>query len=84
VLGNHDLWTDHALLEDALARAGVELLVNQHTPLGDDLVLVGLDEPWTGELDVAAAMSRIGATELPMRSWSPPEVAVFELVQRDA
>jgi predicted MPP superfamily phosphohydrolase len=163
VLGNHDLWTDHAVLEAALERAGVELLNNQSTQLNGDVAVIGLDEPWTGILDASAAVRGIGsaralivlchspdglpdavravsalpgappglyvcghthggqiaapwgpivvpgkigwkypsglhhvpplhlyvsrgvgATELPMRSWAPPEVAVFDLVPADS
>src|SRR5207244_3894069 len=59
VLGNHDLWTEHALIEDALARAGVELCVNRSFRLGgehDDVVVVCLDDPWTGAPDAARAL----------------------------
>lgn len=57
VLGNHDLWTRHGLLEDALARAGVELLVNRDTTIEEHpgVRVVGLDEPWTGDIDAARA-----------------------------
>jgi hypothetical protein len=54
VLGNHDLWTHHGLLEEALARAGAQVLVNSSINLGpphDDVAIVGLDDPWTGVLD---------------------------------
>lgn len=47
VLGNHDLWTNHSLLEHALARAGATVLVNAAARL-DDVAVVGLDDPWTG------------------------------------
>lgn len=57
VLGNHDLWTDHALLESALHAAGVEVLVNRGVHLTrDGVALIGLDEPWTGELDASRAL----------------------------
>ena len=58
VLGNHDLWTHHGVLEEALTRAGVHVLNNESRRLdGDsDLFVVGLDEPWTGALDAAAAV----------------------------
>ena len=56
VLGNHDLWTRHGLLERALERAGVEVLVNRSTAVGAGaLHVVGLDDPWTGTPDVRAA-----------------------------
>jgi predicted MPP superfamily phosphohydrolase len=58
VLGNHDLWTHHPIIERALAAAGVEVLINRNetirTPRGD-VTVVGLDEPWTGNLDAALA-----------------------------
>ncbi|HKU43452.1 MAG TPA: metallophosphoesterase [Polyangiales bacterium] len=61
VLGNHDLWTEHPLLESALRDAGVEVLENQSTQLGDGIALVGLDEPWTGALDATSALRDVGA-----------------------
>ena len=60
VLGNHDLWTDHTIVERALARAGATVLVNQNIrlpPPHDDVALVGLDDPWTGTPDAAAAFA---------------------------
>ena len=64
VLGNHDLWTFHGRLEDALARAGVTVLVNDALRLRetvlcaehDDIALVGLDDPWTGVPDGPRAL----------------------------
>jgi len=58
VLGNHDLWTDHALLERSLVDVGVTILVNANVRLPGrhrELALVGLDEPWTGAPDAARA-----------------------------
>jgi predicted MPP superfamily phosphohydrolase len=49
VLGNHDLWTKHALLERALERVGARSLVNGSLRLREGLVFVGLDDPWTGK-----------------------------------
>lgn len=54
VMGNHDLWTRHDLIERALERAGATVLVNQSVRLPapfDDVVFAGLDEPWTGQPD---------------------------------
>lgn len=54
VLGNHDLWSHHGLLEDALADAGVTMLVNRRVllpaPWGA-VALAGVDDPWTGAPD---------------------------------
>jgi hypothetical protein len=54
VLGNHDLWTHHDRLEEALERAGARVLVNaaaRLAPPHDDVAIVGLDDPWTGAPD---------------------------------
>jgi len=64
VMGNHDLWTRHGLLEDALAEAGVRVLVNASARLGPphhDVVVVGLDDPWTGRPDAEAAFAGVEA-----------------------
>lgn len=55
VLGNHDLWTRHALLERALEEVGVRPLTNRSLRFDDTLVFVGLDDPWTGDPDPKAA-----------------------------
>lgn len=54
VLGNHDLWSHHGLLEDALLDAGVTMLVNRRVALPapwDAVLLAGVDDPWTGVPD---------------------------------
>ena len=68
VLGNHDLWTDHAVIEAALARGGARVLVNQAhrlPPPHDDVALVGLDEPWTGAPNPGRAFAE--ASDAPVR-----------------
>ncbi len=60
VLGNHDLWTDHAAIEAGLGGAGVEVLINAATLLHapwSGVRVVCLDEPWTGTPDAASALS---------------------------
>jgi predicted MPP superfamily phosphohydrolase len=62
VLGNHDLWTVHTLLEAALESAGAEVLVNRSVRLPephDAVHVVGLDEPWSGEADPVAAIAEV-------------------------
>lgn len=63
VLGNHDLWTDQDLLADALRAADVRVLENEHVKLTDGLTLIGLDDPWVGQLDTARALAGIGAPQ---------------------
>lgn len=63
VMGNHDLWTHHRLLEDALAEAGARVLINDAVrlpPPHDDVAILGLDDPWTGKPDGARAVAACG------------------------
>jgi predicted MPP superfamily phosphohydrolase len=60
VFGNHDLWADDRRIGDALARAGFRVLVNEAATLPAPFAHVsicGLDEPWTGAPDGAAAFA---------------------------
>ena len=77
VLGNHDLWTYHGLLEDALLRAGARVLINQAhrlAPPFDDVAIVGLDDPWTGEPDAARAVADAGDAAVRIGVAHSPEV----------
>jgi hypothetical protein len=59
VLGNHDYWSGAREVAQALHRAGVELLRNQHTVLTlrhQRLQVVGLDDAYTGHADRDAAL----------------------------
>jgi len=60
VLGNHDLWDRHELIEDELRKSGVGVLVNESVTLPppfDHVTVVGLDDPWTGTPDPQRAFS---------------------------
>jgi predicted MPP superfamily phosphohydrolase len=62
VLGNHDLWAHHAVLERALEGVGVEILINRNVRLGTgpgSLWVAGVDEPWTGRMDVERALDGV-------------------------
>jgi predicted MPP superfamily phosphohydrolase len=62
VLGNHDLWTFDQAIVDALTGAGARVLINEAAPLPDpwsDVVILGLDDPWTGRCDVVAASAQL-------------------------
>lgn len=62
VLGNHDLWTTDHTIVDALADAGVRVLVNEAFALPapwSDVVVVGLDDPLTGRCDAMAAAAQL-------------------------
>lgn len=76
VLGNHDLWTEHGRLEAALARAGVQVLVNEARRLPapfDDVSILGLDDPWTGSIDAARALASAGDAALKLAVCHSPD-----------
>ena len=63
VLGNHDLWTDAAVVRAGLAQAGMPVLWNQGLTLGigqATIYLAGLDDVWSGQPDLKSAL--VGAT----------------------
>jgi len=59
VLGNHDLWTDAAVVRSGLESVGIRVLVNESVPLSvwdDILIITGLDDGWSGEPDLSLAL----------------------------
>jgi predicted MPP superfamily phosphohydrolase len=62
VLGNHDHWTRHEVLVEALERAGAQVLVNRSVSLPEPhglVHVVGLDDPWAGEAHPDAALAEV-------------------------
>jgi uncharacterized protein len=57
-LGNHDHWTDPHAVQEALESAGVDVLNNQPIQLGP-LMVVGLDDSYSGHADVNAALAAV-------------------------
>jgi predicted MPP superfamily phosphohydrolase len=60
VLGNHDLWTNTAIVQQGLAESHIPLLLNRGVPLtrgASTLYLAGVDDAWSGQPDYGAAMS---------------------------
>ncbi len=58
VWGNHDLWTDDAVIGQRLAAAGVDVLVNRNMALPapfDTVSVCGIDDPWTGDANASLA-----------------------------
>jgi len=58
-LGNHDIWTDVNLVLQAFQEVRMPVLVNQGIAInagGQNLYLAGLDDGWSGEPDLEAAM----------------------------
>jgi uncharacterized protein len=59
ILGNHDFWAGADAVEGALEKEGIQVLRNRGIPLrrdGDELWLCGVDDPWSGRFDLAAAL----------------------------
>lgn len=59
-IGNHDIWLDVAVVKAALKAAGLGLLVNAGVPIssgGATLYLAGLDDGWSGQPDLEAALA---------------------------
>ncbi|GAB4109060.1 MAG: metallophosphoesterase [Acidobacteriota bacterium] len=60
VIGNHDIWKGREVVEPALRREGLGVLVNQGLSLSHDgasLYLAGVDDLWSGNPDLPAAMA---------------------------
>ncbi|WP_420643719.1 metallophosphoesterase [Candidatus Leptofilum sp.] len=58
VLGNHDHWTDPAVVKQGLAQQGIKLLHNKGVLLNESqLFLAGVDDLWSGEPDIQAALA---------------------------
>ncbi len=69
IYGNHELWTDVDVIQAGMKQAGIPLLVNQGATLhvnGTALHLAGLDDGWSGNPDMEAAMENApaGATTI--------------------
>ena len=59
-LGNHDLWTDVNVVLSAFNQVRLPVLVNQGVPITEgssQLYLAGLDDGWSGQPDLEAALS---------------------------
>jgi uncharacterized protein len=74
VLGNHDYWASGDEVRNAMIAYGVEFVINRSHTIrrnGAELPVVGIDEIYRGEPDVAAALAevkpgpRIGLTHHP-------------------
>lgn len=58
VLGNHDHWKNARLVKQGLAEQGIELLHNKGVMLNESqLFLTGVDDLWSGEPDIEAALA---------------------------
>jgi predicted MPP superfamily phosphohydrolase len=63
-LGNHDLWTNSAIVRAGLEEAGLRVLVNEGSVLdtAQGMVYVaGVDDGWSGQPDLGAALNKLPA-----------------------
>jgi predicted MPP superfamily phosphohydrolase len=64
VLGNHDLWLDVRVVKAAFAEARLPMLVNQGQEVNagnGSLFLAGLDDGWSGKMDLNRALQNAPA-----------------------
>ncbi len=73
ILGNHDYWTDGGRLSRELDKRGVVHLRNAHVRV-DGLTLVGIDDHWTGNDDLDAALAGVGADEASLLLMHSPDL----------
>ena len=66
VYGNHDYWSELAVVTAALRQTPVQILRNAATPLAEGLWLAGVDDLWSGAPDLQAALRSVptGVTTL--------------------
>lgn len=78
ILGNHDYWTNIAVIERTLAQHGIELLRNERRVIevdGAKLYLVGIDCVWEEQHDLDLALSTIPADSPVVVLAHEPDVA---------
>ncbi|MCR8658660.1 metallophosphoesterase [Paenibacillus endoradicis] len=62
VIGNHDAFGNRKAVTKGLAKAGFQLLHNEHIELirgQDRLYIAGIDDPWVGKPDIEQALLHI-------------------------
>ena len=77
-LGNHDLWTNRAVVRSGLEEAGIPVLVNAGLPLAvgaDTLYVAGLDDAWSGKPDLQAALAKQPAGASTLLLMHEPDLA---------
>lgn len=84
IMGNHELWTNAGVVQTALEKAGIALLVNQGVTLKrgqEQLYLAGLDDGWSGHPDLDMALKGAPNRAPVILMFHEPDLA--EAVARD-
>jgi predicted MPP superfamily phosphohydrolase len=86
ILGNHDLWTNAKVVRAGLAEARLPVLHNEGVALGigrETIYLAGLDDGWSGQPDLKAALDNLPANVPTILLAHEPDLAdVFSLDSR--
>ncbi len=78
IFGNHDLWTDADVVSAGMKEVHIPLLVNEGVTLdvgGAPLHLAGLDDGWSGNPDLAAAMDNAPTAATTILLMHEPDLA---------
>jgi predicted MPP superfamily phosphohydrolase len=62
IIGNHDIWTDVEVVQSGLTKARLPILKNDGLMLAvgrERLYLAGVDDGWSGQPDLAAALANL-------------------------
>ncbi len=80
VLGNHDYWTDAKLIQDALEKNNIRVLINKAVEIkikNESFVLLGLDDTWAGKPDYKKPLKNISKEKLIISLVHEPDYADF-------
>jgi predicted MPP superfamily phosphohydrolase len=76
--GNHDYWTNIAVISQVMREAGLPLTVNQGVPIRQgnaDLYLAIVDDGWSGTPDLQATMAAMPSAATPVLVSHEPDLA---------
>jgi predicted MPP superfamily phosphohydrolase len=76
VLGNHDHWTDAALVRKKLSRLPLVILNNQNVSLGNGLAVAGVDDFWEGPSDPFKAIRNLSTESVIIMLSHNPDVNI--------
>ena len=78
IIGNHDIWTNINIIKQGLTEAGLPILVNEGFPITagqEALYIAVLDDGWSGNPDLNAAMTNHPAGAPVVLLYHEPDLA---------